>query len=84
MVLICLAHYSKYKNVNIGRCDVCGKEETLEHVMLRCQKYEAERRNLIQRLREIKLNFDVFIILQRSSGVECYLFFSLSLRNKSD
>jgi hypothetical protein len=41
---------------NLGRCEYCNEEEVLEHVMLYCQKYDAERRELILNLKEIKLN----------------------------
>ena len=34
-----------------GRCK-CGQEETIEHVMLNCQKYEEERRHLVGNLTE--------------------------------
>ena len=38
---------------NPGRCEYCGGEETVEH-----QKYEAERRHLIQNLRKIIVHYD--------------------------
>ncbi len=58
---------------NTSRCDNCGQEETVEHVMLHCQKYEAERRHLTQNLRKIKVNLALIDILQKSSRNECYL-----------
>lgn len=33
------------------------EEETLDRVMIYCQKYEAEGRRLVQSLREIKIHF---------------------------
>lgn len=38
-------------------CEFCGQEEILEHIMLYCQKYEAERKELIANLIENKLTF---------------------------
>ncbi len=31
-----------------GRGEFCGQEESVEHVILYCQKYETERRILMQ------------------------------------
>ena len=53
---------------NAGRCEYCNEEETLEHVTLYCQKYDAERRELLLNLKEIKLNYDL------SSEEKCYPF----------
>ena len=55
---------------NPGRCEYCNEEETLEHVMLyNCQKYDAERRELILNLKEIKLNYDLRDLLQRRNVI---------------
>ncbi len=40
-----------------GRCEFCGQEESVEHVILYCQKYETERRILMQNLEKIKMLF---------------------------
>ena len=40
-----------------GRCDYCGQEETVEHVLMHCRKYENERRLLIHNLKKIKMQF---------------------------
>ncbi len=40
-----------------GRCEFCGQEESVEHVILYCQKYETERRILMQNLEKIKMQF---------------------------
>ena len=37
-----------------GRCE-CGQIETVELVMLNCQRYEEERRHLVGKLRELKV-----------------------------
>ena len=39
--------------------------------MLYCQKYDAERKELILNLKEIKMNYDLRDLLQRSSGEKC-------------
>ncbi len=49
-----------------GRCEFCGQEESGEHVILYCQKYETERRILMQ--------FKLRDILQNDSRNECYSF----------
>lgn len=36
----------KTRKRDTGTCDFCGHEETLQHVMLFCQKYDAERSEL--------------------------------------
>jgi len=39
------------------------QEYAVEHVMISCQKYERERRNLIQILGEMKISFDLIGLL---------------------
>lgn len=41
---------------NTGRYDNCGHKETVEHVLICCQKYEEERRHMVQSFREIKVH----------------------------
>ncbi len=53
-----------------GRCEFRGQEETLEHVMMQCQKYEVERRELSQSLGRIKMKLDLRD--ERSSMDECF------------
>ena len=64
-------------------CEYCGQEETVEHVMLHCQKYESERRHLIQNLRKIEIHYDLKDILQKNSRNDYYqiLFQFLGLIN---
>ncbi len=45
-----------------GRCEFCGQEETVEHVILYCQKYESESQNL----EKIKIKFIQRYILQNN------------------
>ena len=59
-----------------GGCEFCGQEETVEHVMIYCQKYELERRILIEKLRKIKMQFILGDILQN----KCYSFIFQYLR----
>uniref|UniRef100_A0A8C2HUK7 Uncharacterized protein n=1 Tax=Cyprinus carpio TaxID=7962 RepID=A0A8C2HUK7_CYPCA len=66
-----------------GRCTFCGQEETVEHVMIYCQKYEFERRILIEKLRKIKMRFILGDILQNKSGNECYSFIFQYLRKNN-
>ncbi len=57
-----------------GRCEFCGQEESVEHVILYFQKYETERRILMQNLEKIKMQFKLRDILQNDSRNECYSF----------
>lgn len=56
------------------------KKKTLEHIILYCPEYDAERRELILNLKEIKMNYDFRDLLQRSSGERCYPFLFQYLR----
>ncbi len=40
-----------------GRCEFGGQEESVKQVILYCQKYETERRILMQNLGKIKMQF---------------------------
>ena len=42
-----------------GSCDFCGQEETVKHVLLFCTKYSVERRKLVSRLQENKLQLNL-------------------------
>lgn len=55
-----------------GRCEYCGQEETVKHVIINCQRFEEERRLLIQNLRDIETDFDLIAILKRNSRHACY------------
>ncbi len=57
-----------------GRCEIWGQEESVEHVILYCQKYETEIRILKQNLGKIKMQFKLRDILQHNSINECYSF----------
>ncbi len=59
---------------DMGRCEFCGQEESVEHVILYCQKYETERRILMQNLEKIKMQFKLRDILQNDSRNESYSF----------
>lgn len=54
-----------------GRCEYCGEEETVEHVMLVCQKSLSEREVLITELRKIEVS-NIENILSEPSGDECW------------
>ncbi len=57
-----------------GRCEFCGQEESVKHVILYCQKYETERRILMKNLENIKMQFKLRDILQNDLRNECYSF----------
>ncbi len=57
-----------------GRYEFCGQEESVEQVILYCQKYETERRILMQNLENIKMQFKLRDILQNDLRNECYSF----------
>ena len=58
----------KIGNHNSVRCQFRHQEESLEHDLIYCQKYDAERKELILNLKEIKVNYDSWDLLQRSSA----------------
>lgn len=37
---------------NDRKCEYCGEEETVDHVLLNCQKYDSERKVLKNALRD--------------------------------
>lgn len=55
-----------------GKCDYCGVEETVEHVMLQCQRYQVERRQLVHNLSNLKIKLDLVELLQKESGSKSY------------
>ena len=65
-------------------CEFCQQEETLEHVMLYSQKCDADRRELILNLKEVKVNSGLQDLLHRISGEKCYLLCFSSKKNKFD
>ncbi len=59
-----------------GRCEFCGQEESVEHVILYCQKYETERRILTQNVEKIQMRFkEVYYQITREMNA-IVLFFS--------
>ena len=55
-----------------GRCDHCEEQETVDHVMNSCRKYEVERRQMQDKLAEIKERYELVNILRKMSGDRCY------------
>ncbi len=51
-----------------------GKKNQWNMLFLYCQKYETERRILMQNLEKIKMQFKLRDILQNNSRNECYSF----------
>ena len=58
-----------------GRCE-CGQVETIEHVMLNCQRYEEERRHLVGNLTKLRvpyhltdISYNLTDILQKNLSV---------------
>ena len=49
-----------------GRCE-CGQEETVEHVIMQCERYEEDRRQMRGKFRKEKVCFDIRDILQKNS-----------------
>lgn len=54
-----------------GRCDYCGQEETVEHVVQQCQRYEQERRQLVGSLCKEGVRLGTMGVLQSNSS-GCY------------
>lgn len=44
---------------NNGKCEYCGEEETVDHVLLYWQKYDSEREVLKNARREIEEKISV-------------------------
>ncbi|XP_048015377.1 uncharacterized protein LOC125247880 [Megalobrama amblycephala] len=63
-----------------GACEYCNQEETVEHVIMKCPKYNSERRVLIFNLKRIKMKFNLTNLLQRNSHEECIDFLLLYLK----
>lgn len=63
---------------NRGKCEHCGEEETINRVILQCQKYQVERRKLIQNLRKMKMKLDLidFLRTRKVSIIRFYFRFS--------
>lgn len=57
---------------NNGRCEYCGEEETVDHVLLYCQKYESEREVLKNALGEIGEE-SIINTLRKHSGDKCWI-----------
>lgn len=55
-----------------GRCCYCEVKETIEHVLLYCQNYIEERRQLIYNLGRNQTKLDIKDLLQRNSGSKSY------------
>lgn len=55
-----------------GQCEVCGESETVEHVLIRCRKYEQQRRVLTRRLENRGLIMSLGNLLQRDARTEVY------------
>ncbi len=49
-----------------GRCEFCGQEESMGHVILYFHKYETERRILIQNVEKITMLFKLREMLQNN------------------
>lgn len=64
---------------NTGRCEYCGQEETIEHVIVHCERYEEERGRMSEQFRKERVQFDLVDILQGSSN-KCYQILMLFLR----
>ncbi len=58
-------------------CEFCGQEKSVEHVILYCQKYETERRILMQNLEKIKMQFklrDILPVMGKTALLTALLF----------
>uniref|UniRef100_A0A3B5QAR3 Reverse transcriptase domain-containing protein n=1 Tax=Xiphophorus maculatus TaxID=8083 RepID=A0A3B5QAR3_XIPMA len=58
----------KIKKHDNGKCDYCGKYETIEHVILECHKYERERRYMRREFECIKEKINLLDILRKNLG----------------
>jgi len=51
-----------------GMCEVCNINETVEHVIIHCHKYNEERMKLKNWFRKEKIRFEMKELLQMNSG----------------
>jgi len=51
-----------------GMCEVCNINETVDHVIIYCEKYNEERMRLRNWLRKEKIRLDMNELLQMNSG----------------
>ncbi|XP_035984330.1 uncharacterized protein LOC118557933 [Fundulus heteroclitus] len=54
-----------------GKCD-CGEDETVEHVILNCNKYWIQRNRLTSKLSNMKIKLDIVDLLRKESGSRGY------------
>ena len=50
-----------------GECSVCKEEESVEHVLMKCKRYERERRKLKRNIEEIGIKFSMKEMLDKPS-----------------
>lgn len=55
----------KHKN---GKCESCREEETIEHVIMKCKRYEKQRRELKRKIEKKGLKFSSIKIMKSASG----------------
>ena len=59
MTRLRLGHSALNKNLEIigkhhnGLCEECQEDETIEHVLLSCRKYEMERNTMMNKMRDL-------------------------------
>uniref|UniRef100_A0A3Q3BE46 Reverse transcriptase domain-containing protein n=1 Tax=Kryptolebias marmoratus TaxID=37003 RepID=A0A3Q3BE46_KRYMA len=58
----------KIQKHKTGKCDYCDKYETIEHVILECHKYEAERGYMKREFERIKEKVNLVDILRKNLG----------------
>lgn len=54
---------------NTRNWDSCGQIETMEDIILHCQKYEAYRQNLTTYLRKTKIPLDIMVVLKQNENI---------------
>ncbi len=70
----------KMSKHDTGRCEFCGQEESVEHVILYYQKYETERRILMQNVEKIQMRFkEVYYKITREMNAIVLFFSTLKL-----
>lgn len=64
------------------KCDCSREDNTMEHVLVHCQKCDAERRKLIQKLGYMKVKLDLLDLLCKNSKSEGYQVIFCFLRHQ--
>ena len=78
----CKLNYYKFliNNHESGLCDICMKNETVEHFIIQCKKYENERKVLQRKLKLITDSLNLANVFKESEN-DNYMALTSYIRN---